>query len=173
MDHGDTLARYIVKHKVRRFAELGVNKGRLIKCLMKQVGSYLSEYWAIDQWKTLDDRKYGRNLSRLTQQDWDARYDSVCKNMVHFSSLRIVRMSSLQAAQLFPLAYFDLVFIDTSHLYEDTKQEILAWKPLVRSGGFLSGHDYGSRKWNGVKKAVDELIPKVKAAPGNIWITQV
>jgi hypothetical protein len=50
----------------------------------------------------------------------------------------------------------DLLFIDSSHQYEDTLEEFRVWEPVIRPGGFVVFHDYG-RRWEGVTRAVDEL----------------
>lgn len=36
---------------------------------------------------------------------------------------------------------FDIVFVDTDHTYELTRDEIVAWSPRVRSGGAMVFHD--------------------------------
>lgn len=51
---------------------------------------------------------------------------------------------------------FDAVYIDAVHQYEDVKQDIAAWLPRVRKGGFIGGHDYISAMWPGVCRAVNE-----------------
>lgn len=66
---------------------------------------------------------------------------------------------SVTASGLFPDGSLNLVFIDTSHLYDETKDSIKSWWPKVIDGGILSGHDYLSCA--PVQVAVDELIPKV------------
>jgi hypothetical protein len=52
---------------------------------------------------------------------------------------------------------FDFVFIDSSHLYENTKAEIRLWLDKIKPGGILAGHDYSDIE--PVKQAVDELVP--------------
>ena len=70
-----------------------------------------------------------------------------------------VRMSSVEAAKLYEDKSLFFVFIDGSHLYEAVKEDILAWLPKVKSGGFIGGHDIDqTEEFNGVRKAVDELI---------------
>jgi len=53
---------------------------------------------------------------------------------------------------------FDMVFIDGGHSYAMVKADILAYTPLVRAGGIVSGHDYTTSRFKGVSKAVNELI---------------
>lgn len=50
---------------------------------------------------------------------------------------------------------FDFVYIDGDHSYEGIVRDIKAWLPLLRDGGYLSGHDF---HWAGVKKALEELV---------------
>lgn len=52
-----------------------------------------------------------------------------------------VRMKSAEAARTFADGFFDLVFIDGDHSYTEVMHDIIAWKPKVRSGGILCGHD--------------------------------
>jgi cephalosporin hydroxylase len=70
----------------------------------------------------------------------------------------------------------DLLFIDTSHLYEHTQQEIAAWTPFLSSNGVMIFHDTNMRNgliahldqtigtgWNndrGVIRAVEEFLGK-------------
>lgn len=53
----------------------------------------------------------------------------------------VLLMESVRAAALFPDGIFDLVFIDGSHCYAAVAADIDAWRPKVRSGGVLAGHD--------------------------------
>jgi len=61
----------------------------------------------------------------------------------------------------------DMVFIDGDHVYDAVKRDIMNYKPLIRPGSILCGHDYD----RGVKKAVDELLPDAKSADGTIWVS--
>ena len=67
-------------------------------------------------------------------------------------------MDSVLAANYFWNNYFDLVFIDACHLYDCVMNDIVAWYPLVKPGGWVTGHDYGVRQHHGVKEAVDEYF---------------
>ena len=70
---------------------------------------------------------------------------------------------SMQVVHLVPDRSLDFVYIDAGHNYKDTRNDINAWYPKVRSGGLVSGHDY-NRKHEGVKKAVNEFIEKHRYA---------
>lgn len=55
-----------------------------------------------------------------------------------------------------PKIIHDLLLIDTSHEYEDTKRELEYWIPALMPGGYIWLHDY-TDQYPGVIKAVDEL----------------
>lgn len=52
----------------------------------------------------------------------------------------------------------DWVYIDAGHSYEEVKADFEAWFPKVRSGGIVSGHDYGDNDCIGVKEFIDEYM---------------
>lgn len=59
----------------------------------------------------------------------------------------------------------DMVFIDGDHSNEGVKNDILNYKPLVRKGGILCGHDFAKE----VKEVVLDLLPEAKVVKGCIW----
>lgn len=50
-----------------------------------------------------------------------------------------------------------LLFLDATHLYEDTLREIRDWGPHVVAGGHAAFHDY-HRNHPGVVQALDEVV---------------
>lgn len=74
--------------------------------------------------------------------------------------VEILPKDSLTASCQFPDNYFDFVFIDASHKYEETKADIRLWWQKVKPGAILAGHDYNDDEGKWVKQAVDEVIPK-------------
>lgn len=67
-----------------------------------------------------------------------------------------VKMSSLEAVNLYGDKTLDFIFIDASHEYEDVKRDIIAWLPKLKIGGVLAGHDYGV--FDGVTRAANEIF---------------
>lgn len=74
------------------------------------------------------------------------------------TNVELFPIDSLKAASFFQDNFFNFVYIDSSHRYEATKNEIRLWYHKVKDGGILAGHDYKSNP--SVKKAVDEVVPK-------------
>jgi predicted O-methyltransferase YrrM len=68
-----------------------------------------------------------------------------------------LRAESPGVAKLFDDASLALVFIDGAHDIESVRADIRAWKPKIRPGGLLAGHDY-SLAWPGVRRAVSENL---------------
>ena len=71
--------------------------------------------------------------------------------------IELVPYESVKAASLFNDNFLDFVFIDASHLYQHTINDIKAWYPKLKDERKLAGHDYFS--YSGVQRAVDETIP--------------
>ncbi|KTA83618.1 hypothetical protein VO69_04220 [Aeromonas salmonicida] len=74
----------------------------------------------------------------------------------------IHRKPSLEALESFPDETFDWVYIDTTHSYELTRDELRACARKVKSTGIIAGHDYIQGNWRsqyryGVIEAVHEF----------------
>ena len=141
----------IKEERFKRVAEVGVYKGVSTRQILGSCSDILDEYWAIDPFMKYEQMN----------ADWDALYRRVCAYMIEYPKLRALRLTSEESVKLFPKGYFDLVFIDANHHYDFIKQDLNLWKPLVRKGGILSGHDYkqgGQFPFWGVYTAVNEMF---------------
>lgn len=73
---------------------------------------------------------------------------------------RIIKEASPFAAKAFGDASVDLVFLDGDHSHEGTFADLQAWWPIVKPGGWLSGHDFNNpdpRFKYGVHLAVEQF----------------
>ena len=164
----------IDKGKVRKLAEVGVWKSRTCRAVLRERGNVIDEYWAVDLWSCFEKEVGTRKEREVTDERWGRLYKYACKLMCFFPQLHVVRISSVKAAKIFHKDYFDLVFIDANHHYEYVKADIEVWLPLVKEGGFLTGHDYSPRKkFRGLKQAVRESFGKDFEVSHGIWIKEV
>ena len=82
---------------------------------------------------------------------------------------RFLEMTTDEASAMVPDGSLDFVFIDADHSAEAVELDIKHWKPKVRKGGWLGGHDYNN-KFPGVVQAVQKAFgKKVQTWPGSIW----
>lgn len=170
------LIQLINDRKLKRFAEIGVYKGKTCRTILKNCPS-LEIYWAVDSW--LEYTKLGFEnptfkQGLLTQEQWDQMYIRNCLDMHYFPALKVFRGTLLQVAWLFRgRPNFDFIYIDGLHDKESVLADIAAWKPLVVEGGLLGGHDYGKghRKGHRVAEAVNEAFTKeqINLGPDGVW----
>ena len=149
--HTGILINLIRDEKIKVFAEIGIAYGKnLKKILQSESGPMIKEYWAVDPWDPI-----------LNSGPRDG-YENTCQLIPYFKQLHVIRLCSVDAAELFPTQYFDMVYIDANHSYEAVVQDIQAWLPKVKIGGILGGHDYNM---SSVRRAVNELLPNAWEPP--------
>lgn len=156
--------------KALRIIEVGVWKGRSTAILARYSKGRV---WAVDHWQGVphDPAQHDQWYAEADATG-DAIYAEFRRNLrgyIKAGRVVPVRAASVDAAAQLLRAHgpvYDLIFIDADHSYEGCRADILAYRPLVKPGGILSGHDYDLP---GVKQAVDELIPKPVLGPASLW----
>jgi hypothetical protein len=73
--------------------------------------------------------------------------------------LSLLITTSRTASTLFADRSIDWVHLDARHDYDSVCDDIDAWLPKVRPGGWLTGDDYDEVKWPDVVRAVRERLP--------------
>jgi len=82
-----------------------------------------------------------------------------------------LKLRSDQASRLFADHFFQFVFLDAAHLYEDVKLDLNSWWDKLAEGGIFAGHDY--YQGTQVKDAVDEFFKERNykvARSGNCFV---
>ncbi|QDU37477.1 hypothetical protein Mal4_17910 [Maioricimonas rarisocia] len=146
-------------------AEVGVYDGYTSDILLQAFPEL--HLWMVDPWHTIDQPEEYANFD-------ESRFEELRRIAMwwtsHAEDRRFeLRKPSLEASSLFPDASLDFVFIDADHHYDAVKADVHAWWPKVRTGGLLSGHDYGvygdaTGAW-GVRRAVDEFAAERGVLP--------
>ena len=151
--------------------EIGVHTGDTSIVLLEGLPT-IKKYHAIDPWESYikyDGKKY-RKPGHKYIKSWSKALRHFKSRIKKFGKKIIVhQMTSVEASKKIEDESLDWVFIDANHDYEYIKENLEIWSKKVKSGGIISGHDYGN-KWKGIKKAVDEFVPSDKLHIENFYI---
>jgi len=152
--------------EIRTIVEIGVYRGKNAEVLRKEFPD--AHLYLIDPWAP--DASYQASGSAVSEDQ--KVYDKARKRTYGLFEndphVTIIEEPSHKAAPLVP-DNIDLVFIDANHAYPSICQDITTWKPKIRSGGILSGHNFGRPRLPGVKKAVSELLPTYHLGQDEVW----
>jgi len=152
-------------------AEIGSWRGRSTRAMADNTSGMI---YAIDTWA---DDAYGypgwwttpEDTAKRSTKDWLWKEFSSHLNGSLHTKVFPMRMHSVEAAVILSrYMKFDMIFIDADHEEKSVREDILAWRPLLRAGGLFCGHDYNHPTCPGVKVAVDALIPNVEITE-TIW----
>lgn len=127
----------------------------------------------IDPWLTAPTSKINGRWAKMPQSELDSYYHRVCSDFKNLQGVSILKLPSVEAAASFEDNYFDWVYIDGNHIYEAVAQDLEAWLPKIKKGGFLCGHDYSDtestrKKGDGVFAAVNDFCKKYNLSVGSI-----
>ncbi len=154
------------------FVEIGVWKGRSAAYMGVEItnsGKNI-KFDCIDTFKGSEEHidPNGRffNSKLIEEKNW--LYNEFLKNTLPVTDIITpIKKSSLEASEIYKNRSLDFVFIDAAHDYVNVKNDILAWYPKVKKGGFIGGHDYAQPC--GVKQAVDEIFTNIET-PSTCWL---
>ena len=154
------LYEYQVHHGTDKshFVEIGAWKGRSTSYMGIELlhSNKNIKFDVLDTWMGSDENAHKKDLAVIN----NTLYKEFLENMKPIISvINPIRMTSVDASQLYENNSLDFVFIDASHKYNDVKDDKEHWFPKVRKGGMLAGDDLS---WPGVGKAVKELLPEYK-----------
>jgi predicted O-methyltransferase YrrM len=135
-----------------------------------EIGSYRgvsTEFWALHCEKVVS---IDPSPNMAVRRDLHAR-------LAHYPHVKLIEARApLDMPDLHYQFDFDLVYLDGDHSFNAVAAEIRAFKPLLRHGGWIGGHDYTDTPapGDGVKEAVDNLlgIPPWRFSDGS-WLVQI
>lgn len=101
------------------------------------------------------------------KREFDSRFSTSEK-------VSYLRMKSTEAAKFICDKSVDLVYIDALHDLVNVINDILSWQTKVKSGGYLTGHDYGDHCPE-VIVAVDRVLGRKpdKVYSDSSWLNKV
>lgn len=117
-------------------------------------------------WKT------GSTMPGRDQTEYDRAFTLASDRVAKFGDrAKIIREPALTAVSSFEDESLDFVFLDGDHSFEAVTQEIDAWFPKVKKGGWIGGHDFGTKRNGQVREAVLDRLDTggLDVAPGSTW----
>jgi len=160
------LARLIKRNDLVNIVELGVRDGQTYFFLLEKCPGI--RLVGVDIWDKIPYRDAKDDLKSWPHEDNER---SVRSRASKFGARAIlIKGLTDDACVQFNNASIDLLFIDADHTYKSVKKDIINWRPKLRKGGFLTGHDI---HWPEVKDAVDEMVIHYEVGPDNVWYVQV
>jgi len=89
------------------------------------------------------------------------------KEKIENDSILIHRQLSTEVVNDFEDNYFDWIYIDTSHTYKTTLEELNSYSQKIKPGGLIAGHDYTMGNWLlGTKYGVIEAVTEFCVTKG-------
>jgi len=173
--HG--LVNIVKKIDAKTVAEIGIKEGRTTKTVLIRCPG-IEKYYMIDPFRSYADlgefdRSPDQGTKIKTNKMWDGFAFTAYKEAMRDDRARLIRLSAVSAAALFPNDFFDVVYIDTDHSYMSIVEETKSYILKVRDGGMISGHDY-TPGWIQVVLAVHDLFgEEFGLISGASWYMQV
>jgi predicted O-methyltransferase YrrM len=134
------------------------------KMRMVEIGSYAGESTVIfaNHFKeviAIDPYLNDYDLNDITcfHRDLTKVYDTFLTNTKLLENIKLIKKTSDDAINDLKNETFDFVYIDGIHTYEQVNKDIDNYKPLIKKGGFIGGHDYHP-VWDGVVKSIHEKV---------------
>ncbi len=163
-------------------AHVGVFEGRHLAACARVLRERRLSVLAVDTWRGSDGSvvvvKDGGGEAPVALREvmnWTAAAINFGRTsaLLHLGSpLEVQTQNSLYAAAECRRTgrQFDLVFLDADHSYEHVVADIMAWRPLVKPGGLITGHDWGNSDYPGVERAATERLLSPRHCEGSqIW----
>jgi predicted O-methyltransferase YrrM len=154
------------------FIEIGSWKGRSAVYMAVEIinSDKKITFDCIDHWNGSWEHLQGGPAYDPITDITDGLYNEFLNNIKPVNHIiNPIRMSSVEASNLYENESLDFVFIDAGHEYEDVKNDIITWLPKIKKGGILAGHDFNNDS-PGVVRAVKEILPNAKHTSLICWI---
>ena len=121
------------------------------------MAQYFKSVVTVDPWANGYDKD--DHASNADMAEVEKKY---FERIANFSNITHMKLTSLEGAKKFDDASLDFVYLDGDHQTEAVVADIDAWKPKVRSGGILAGHDINMEKvYNALNQRLNGVVAKL------------
>lgn len=133
-------------------AEIGVAEGYFSSDILRWPN--VSKLYCVDNWATIPNQ-HGDGAS---EQVWHDKNYSAAMMRVNFAieKVKVLRGISWDMAKNVEDESLDLLYLDACHSYSCVMNDLKAWAPKVKAGGWIAGHDYSNPAY-GVFQAVKDF----------------
>lgn len=153
---------------VQMIIEIGAHRGRSTRAWLDAMPAN-GKIWVVDPWAPNERNRY--------QGDPDFyQFLSNLADGLNDGRVSYLRALSQDVADRFDKGAFDLVFIDGDHRTSAVTLDIALYRPKLKRGGILSGHDFGNPGIRGALKKhglLDKVQTTNSGTPQQIWWLQV
>ena len=119
-------------HGLKTGAELGVQEGVTYKHLIENCD--LTLLIGVDVWEsTVHPKQYKAFYDNI--REWEKEQNNPKK-------IQLWKMDTSKASEKVDNESLDFVFIDADHSAQGVKRDIKNWLPKVKTGGWITGHDW-------------------------------
>jgi len=133
-------------------AEIGVFRGDFSKMILEKNPLYL---YLIDPFEHSTETYEGGKLTTAYSDEED--FSIVRSRFKDDTRVIVLKYYSYDIVSTFQDNYFDFIYHDGSHRYQDLKRDLNEWLPKLKTGGIMAGHDYTGYFSDSVVKAVEEF----------------
>ncbi len=152
-------------------------------CVMVEVGSFSgvsTEVFAIHAKMVYAVEPFDPELCHPITPDMNAwAYRKFLRMYASYRNIDHLRMTSMEAVKRWKECSLDAVYIDGNHDRKEFTEDLEAWRPKIKQGGLLMGHDYipgeeSERRGNYIAKVLQErgMVPD-KIYPETSWVIRV
>lgn len=140
---------FLPKHSI--VGEIGVSKGGYSEKILAQTQP--QQLFLIDSW------------SSGIYQSYREIVEEKFKKEIALRQIHIRQGMSTEELEKFDDGFFDWLYLDSDHRYENISKELEICRRKVKKGGIIAGHDYVTGAWlsrrrYGVVEAVNEFCNK-------------
>jgi predicted O-methyltransferase YrrM len=113
---------------------------------------------AIDTFKGTDTEVLHKTI--VNQFDGDIFFEFVDNTIQtnNYDTFDVIKDTSQNASKTFSNSSVDFLMLDAGHTYDEVKLDLHTWYHKIKSGGIISGDDYGTNVFPEVTQAVNEYF---------------
>jgi len=138
----ESLLRFIPNNKI--CAEIGVFNGSFSEIILKE--NKPSRLYLIDCWGPTKNILYNNvDISYQSIECGNQKYHEILhkfKNEILHNKVKIIRSFSEDCVDMFPDNFFDWIYLDSDHTYENVLNNLKLYNKKVKDNGLIIGHDY-------------------------------